>query len=401
MMYPTVVLKPKRSESLRRRHPWVFSGAIDKILLDEESEDLKEGDLVEVVDSKEKPLGVGHFAEGSIAVRMLSFKADEVNSTFWENKLSTAYELRKTLQLAESKTTTCYRLIHAEGDGLPGLIIDIYGNVAILQAHSIGFANSLTNIAEALKVVMGDELTAVYSKSEKALHRQGETGISDDYLLGTAKSPQIVLENELKFEIDWVTGQKTGFFIDQRENRQLLQRYSTNKKVLNTFCYSGGFSVYALAANAAEVHSVDSSAKAMELTNRNIEINFGETNKHKSFAQDTLKYLNETGETYDTIILDPPAYAKSKSAQHKAVQGYKRLNAKALSMINKGGILFTFSCSQVVDRKLFENTIMAAAIEARRSVKVIHHLSQPADHPVSIFHPEGEYLKGLVLYIEE
>lgn len=401
MNYPTVVLRPKRSESLRRKHPWVFSGAIDKIILEEGQDDLKEGDVVTVVDDKEKVLGQGHFAEGSIAVRMLTFKRETIDADFWIKKLRTALELRKTLLLSNSETTTCYRLIHAEGDGLPGLIIDVYGKVAILQAHSVGFSNSLELIAKCLKTLMADSLEAVYSKSEKSLHRQGEESKKDDFLIGTVKSPQIVLENNLKFEIDWVTGQKTGFFIDQRENRKLLQLYSNNKKVLNTFCYSGGFSIYALQAGAKEVHSVDSSAKAIELTNRNIEINFKDVSKHKSFAQDTLSFLNGTEEKYDTIILDPPAYAKSKSAQHKAVQGYKRLNERALRMINKGGILFTFSCSQVVDRKLFENTIMAAAIEAKRTVKVLHHLSQPADHPVSIFHPEGEYLKGLVLYIEE
>lgn len=401
MIYPQIILKPKRSESLRRKHPWVFSGAIDKIILDESIEDLVEGDVVQVCDAKEKVLGLGHFAEGSIAVRMLTFKNTEIDTNFWEYKLKNAFDLRTQLNLAKSEGTTCYRLIHAEGDGLPGLIIDIYGKIAILQAHSLGFAKALPLVAVSLKKVMGSNLEAVYSKSEKALHRQGEEGIEDNYLLGSAESPQIVLENNLKFEIDWVTGQKTGFFIDQRENRKLLQRYSKDKKVLNTFCYSGGFSIYALAAGAKEVHSVDSSAKAIELTERNVEINFEKEVNHKSFAVDTLSYLNETDETYDTIILDPPAYAKSKSAQHKAVQGYKRLNAKALKMINKGGILFTFSCSQVVGRELFENTIRAAAIEAKRSVKVLHHLSQPADHPVSIFHPEGEYLKGLVLYIEE
>ena len=401
MSYPIIILKPKRSESLKRKHPWVFSGAIDKILMDEDAPDLKEGNVVKVADHKEKVLGVGHFAKGSIAVRMLTFKNEEVDQFFWESKIKSAYMLREALQLSNSVKTRCYRLIHAEGDGLPGLIVDIYGTIAIVQAHSAGFAFALPVVARALKAVYGDKLTAVYSKSEKALHNQGEKEVEDGYLFGAAESPQIVLENNIKFEIDWVTGQKTGFFIDQRFNRELLKNYSKGKKVLNTFCYSGGFSVYALEAGAAEVHSVDSSQKAIELTDRNIKINFGATEKHKSFTKDTLKYLNETEGTYDTIILDPPAYAKSKSAQHKAVQGYKRLNAKALTMIKKGGVLFTFSCSQVVDRKLFENTIMAAAIEAKRTVKVLHHLSQPADHPVSIFHPEGEYLKGLVLYIEE
>lgn len=402
MNYPSVILKPKRSDSLRRQHPWVFSGAIAKILLDENHEDLKEGDLVQVLNEKEKVLGVGHFAEGSIAVRMLSFKDEAIDLNFWIKKISNALTLRKKLNLVGSSHTSTYRLIHAEGDALPGLIIDVYNKTAIVQAHSLGMAEALPLISEALQQVMGDQLQAVYSKSEKSLHRQnGSENDKDSYLFGNANHPQTVLENNLKFEIDWVNGQKTGFFIDQRENRKLLQSYANGKRVLNTFCYSGGFSVYALAAGAKMVHSVDSSSKAIELTERNVQLNFGDTNNHESFAQDTLKFLNETQENYDTIILDPPAYAKSKSAQHKAVQGYKRLNEKALKMINKGGILFTFSCSQVVNRQLFENTIMAAAIAARRSVRVLHHLSQPTDHPVSIFHPEGEYLKGLVLYIEE
>ena len=263
MNYQTIILKPKRSESLKRKHPWVFSGAIDKILMDEDAEELREGDLVQVADQNEKILGVGHFAEGSIAVRMLSFKKDVVNSNFWERKLTAAFQLRSTLQLTHSESTTCYRLVHAEGDGLPGLVVDIYGSVAIVQAHSAGFANALPAIAKALKAVMGDKLTAVYSKSEKALHRQGEESIEDDYLLVEAESPQIVLEHNLQFEIDWINGQKTGFLIDQRFNRELLKTYSKGKKVLNTFCYSGGFSVYALAAGATEVHSVYSSQKAI------------------------------------------------------------------------------------------------------------------------------------------
>jgi len=401
MNYPSIVLKSKRSESLKRKHPWVFSGAIARIILEEEQEDITEGDLVQVLDHKEKVLGIGHFADGSIAVRMLSFKNDIINSSFWEKKLLSALNLRRVLGLFENEITSTYRLIHAEGDGLPGLVIDIYNETAILQAHSLGMAKALPLVSEAIKNVFNGRLNAIYSKSEKSLHQQGENGEKDSYLFGKESHPQIVLENNLKFEIDWVTGQKTGFFIDQRENRKLLQNYSKDKKVLNTFCYSGGFSVYALAAGAKMVHSVDSSAKAIELTEKNIAINFSKTDRHLSFVKDTLKYLNDTEEKYDTIVLDPPAYAKSKSAQHKAVQGYKRLNEKAFRMINKGGILFTFSCSQVIKRQLFENTITAAAIAAGRSVRILHHLSQPADHPVSIFHPEGEYLKGLVVYIEE
>ena len=400
MNYPKVVLKAKREGSLLRKHPWVFSGAIQKIILLDDQADIDDGDIVEVVDHRESTLGMGHFSNGSIAVRMLSFEYSLIDNDFWTSKLERAFQLRKSLGLTNNLATTAYRLIHAEGDGLPGLIIDIYNQTAILQAHSAGMANALEQIATSLTKVDGLKIASIYSKSEKSLHKQGNDGQKDGYLQGSENHPQLVKENELTFEIDWVEGQKTGFFIDQRENRKLLQLYSKNKKVLNTFCYSGGFSVYALAANASEVHSVDSSAKAIELTNRNIELNFNERNQHKSFVRDTLKFLNESDEKYDVIILDPPAYAKSKSSQHKAVQAYKRINEKALKMINEGGILFTFSCSQVIHRQLFENTITAAAISAKRSVRILHHLSQPADHPVSIFHPEGEYLKGLVLYIE-
>ena len=402
MNYPLIVLKPKRDASIQRKHPWVFSGAIAKIILNDNSEGLSEGDLVSVCNSKEKVVATGHFGEGSIAVRILELAETEINDQFWEEKISTALKLRNLLQLSNSTTTTTYRLIHAEGDGLPGLIIDIYNKTAIVQAHSVGMAKALPSISNALKQVFKDDLEAVYAKSPTVKGKQqSESNTEDAYVLGESTCPQMVHEHGLKFEIDWITGQKTGFFIDQRENRKLLQHYSAGKKVLNTFCYSGGFSVYALAAKAKLVHSVDSSAKAIELTERNIEINFKDKGNHKSFTQDTFSFLTESEEKYDVIILDPPAYAKSKSSSHKAVQGYKRLNERAFRMINEGGILFTFSCSQVIHRKLFEDTITAAAIEAGRKVKILHHLSQPADHPVNIFHPEGEYLKGLVLYIEK
>lgn len=400
MHYPLVVLKPKRNASISRKHPWVFSGAIDKIILDDH-QNLSEGDVVSVCDSKEKVIASGHFSEdSSIAIRILSFSPTEINQDFWTTKIKAAYALRTSLGLTQSESTNTYRLVHAEGDGLPGLIIDIYKKIAVVQAHSLGMAKSLTEISNALKEVFGDQLSAIYSKSEKTLHRQNETAFEDHYLMGDLSAPIVVQENDLKFEIDWISGQKTGFFIDQRENRKLLQQYSKGKKVLNTFCYSGGFSVYALAAEAEMVHSVDSSAKAIELTERNVELNFDQISTHQSFVKDTLKYLNECEESYDLIILDPPAYAKSRSSMHKAVQGYKRLNEKALRMIKSGGILFTFSCSQVIHRKLFEDTITAAAIAAGRTVKILHHLSQPVDHPVNIFHPEGEYLKGLVLFVE-
>lgn len=400
MEYPSIILKPKRNISIKRRHPWVFSGAIDKILLDPDAQELGEGDLVKVCNQKEECIGVGHFGEASIAVRLLSFKEEDINSNFWLKKIEAAVKLRKKLGLINNSETSAYRLVHAEGDGLPGLIIDIYNKTAVIQAHSIGMANAINEISNALLSAYGNDLEAVYNKSEKTLHKADQTHLQNGYLQGKSNCPQIVKENNLSFDIDWITGQKTGFFIDQRENRKLLQQFVQHKKVLNTFCYSGGFSVYALAADASLVHSVDSSEKAIELCNNNVKLNFGETTKHESFVQDTFSFLSETNEEYDVIVLDPPAYAKSKSAKHKAVQGYKRLNDTAMRMIKPGGVLLTFSCSQVIDRKLFEDTITAAAISARRTIKILHHLSQPADHPVSIFHPEGEYLKGLVLYIE-
>jgi len=401
MKYPLVVLKPKRNASISRKHPWVFSGAIEKIILGESDEGLAEGDLVQICDHKEKAIAIGHFSENSsIAIRVLSFKSEPIDQNFWNEKIKKAYSLRLALGLAKNESTTSYRLVHAEGDGLPGLIIDIYKEVAVIQAHSLGIVKALDFIKTALQNVLGDAIKAIYSKSEKALHLEESSSTKDEYLYGDTAAPIVVEENGLKFEIDWINGQKTGFFIDQRESRKLLQEFSSGKKVLNTFCYSGGFSIYALAADAAMVHSVDSSENAIELTERNISLNFNKDAAHKSFTKDTLKYLNETEERYDVIILDPPAYAKSRSAMHKAVQGYKRLNEKALKVINSGGILFTFSCSQIIQRKLFEDTITAAAISAGRTVKVLYHLSQPADHPVNIFHPEGEYLKGLVLFVE-
>lgn len=403
MSLPIIILKPKRDASIKRKHPWVFSGAIQKIVLPDNAEVPAEGNLVEVLDSKENFLSIGHFGESSIAVRVLSFDKKDINQEFFEGKFNSALDLRNSLGLSSGKNTTCYRLVHAEGDGLPGLIIDIYNDVAVVQAHSKGMVNELEKIKEALKSTLKEHIKAVYCKSEQTLPKQYAKHVKDGYLWQSADKElgkEIVKENNLKFEIDWVTGQKTGFFIDQRENRNALQKYIANKLVLNTFCYSGGFSVYALNSGAKEVHSVDSSAKAIELTDRNIEINFPKEKKHKSFVQDTFSFLNESETSYDVIVLDPPAYAKSKSAKHNAIQGYRRLNERALRMIGKGGILFTFSCSQIIHRKLFEDTITAAAIDAGRSVRILEHLSQPADHPVNIFHPEGEYLKGLVLFVE-
>jgi 23S rRNA (cytosine1962-C5)-methyltransferase len=403
MSLPIIILRPKREASIKRKHPWVFSGAILKIILPEDANEPEEGDLVQVLDSKERFLGIGHWGTSSIAVRVLSFRNVEIDSSFFEEKFKSALNLRIALQLHGQKQTTCYRLIHAEGDGLPGLIIDIYNNVAVVQAHSKGMANSFELITSALKSTLGKKLKAIYSKSEQTIPKQYAKQFTDGYLWKSDSKnagKELVKENKYVFEIDWVEGQKTGFFIDQRENRNTLQKYCKDKTVLNTFCYSGGFSIYAMGANAKTVHSVDSSAKAIELTDRNIELNFPESTKHTSVVQDTFSYLNASEDVFEVIILDPPAYAKSKSAKHNAIQGYRRLNERALRMISSGGILFTFSCSQIIHRKLFEDTITAAAIDAGRSVRILEHLSQPADHPVNIFHPEGEYLKGLVLFVE-
>lgn len=403
MSLPIIILRPKREASIQRKHPWVFSGAILKIILPEEANEPEEGDLVKVLDSKEKYLGIGHWGTSSIAVRVLSFKEVEIDTAFFEDKFQSALKLRTAIQLYGQKQTTCFRFIHAEGDGLPGLIIDIYNDVAVVQAHSKGMANSFELITNALKLVLGKKLQAVYSKSEQTLPKQYAKQFQDGYLWKSDSKKdgkELVKENDFIFEIDWVLGQKTGFFIDQRENRNSLQKYCKGKTVLNTFCYSGGFSVYAIGANAKSVHSVDSSAKAIELTDRNMELNFPEAKNHSAIVQDTFSFLTASEAIYDVIILDPPAYAKSKSAKHNAIQGYRRLNERALRMISSGGILFTFSCSQIIHRKLFEDTITAAAIDAGRSVRILEHLSQPADHPVNIFHPEGEYLKGLVLFVE-
>lgn len=397
MSYPIVILKPKRDASIHRKHPWVFSGAIQKISLGEDQE-LQEGDAVWVANSKEQIIGTGHFSEASIAVRLQSFQQTELDLEFFQAKLNKAYELRKSLGFINNSSTNAYRLVHGEGDGLGGLVIDIYKDVAVIQAHSVGMLNALTEISSALQKVYNNELKAIYNKSEKSIHAQN-VEFNNEYLFGDTSTPYLITENELSFQLDWINGQKTGFYLDQRENRRLLSQYAAGKKVLNTFCYSGGFSVYALNAGAKLVHSVDSSEEAIKLTEQNVKLLNSSKTNHQSFVADSLKYLNETDEKYDLIILDPPAYAKHPRVKHKAVQAYRRLNEKAMRKIESGGILFTFSCSQAIDRKLFEDTIRAAAIDAKREVKVLHHLSQPADHPVNVFHPEGEYLKGLALLI--
>jgi 23S rRNA (cytosine1962-C5)-methyltransferase len=410
-----VFLKKGKEEPVRRFHPWIFSGAIAKMTVNHKEMQIPDGDLVEVVDYKNQTLAFGYYNDGSIAVRILSFNPSEIiDAEFWQKRLQNAFNYRKRLDLTDSDTTNAYRLVHAEGDGLPGLIIDIYNETAVVQCHSIGIYRQINAIADALKMVFKDKLKAIYDKSSETLPPQyiAQNSIKNDYLFGEINTPAIVLENGNQFAVDWITGQKTGFFLDQRDNRALISRYSKGKTVLNAFCYSGGFSVYALKAGAKSVHSIDISPKAIDLTDKNIAINFELNNElnnelnslqtinHESTAVDVLQFLKDNKAVYDVMVVDPPAFAKSMSKRHNAVQAYKRLNAMALRQITEGGILFTFSCSQVVDRQLFYDTIVAAAIEAGRKVRVMHHLTQPADHPVSMFHPEGSYLKGLVLYVE-
>ncbi len=392
-MIATIHLKAKKEESLLRFHPWVFSGAIARI-------DGKpaEGDLVEVIDRNGNFLAVGHYQIGSIAVRVLSFERETIDAQFYRRKIHEAYLERIGIGLAQQPKNNIYRLVHGEGDNLPGLIVDIYGSTAVMQAHSVGMHHVRNMIAEAL-VQEVDGLANVYYKSEGTLPYKAALEPEDGYLIGK-NSEDIATENGLKFHIDWLKGQKTGFFIDQRENRALLECYSNGRDVLNMFCYTGGFSCYAMRSNAKSVHSVDSSAKAIELTNANIALNFGDDARHQSFATDAFKFLNDIDGKYDLIILDPPAFAKHKEVLRNALQGYRKLNAKAFEQIKSGGILFTFSCSQVVTKEQFRLAVFSAAAQSKRSVRILHQLTQPADHPINIYHPEGEYLKGLVLYVE-
>lgn len=389
-------LKKGKDAAVRRFHPWIFSGAVAK-----KEPGLQDGDLVKVLNTDQDVLGVGHFQDGSIMVRILSFSDSEIDRDFWHQKLLKAYQYREALGLIDSRTTNCYRLVHASGDQLPGLIIDIYADTAVLQCHSIGVHRHRELISQALQAIYGDRLQAVYDKSEKTLPSGYAAQFANENLMGAARQT-VVHEHGHAFLVNWESGQKTGFFLDQRENRQLLAHYAAGKRVLNAFCYSGGFSVYALAARATQVTSVDISRTAIELTEHNVALNSrnGEVNRHRSQRADVLKYLSNMEEDYDIYVLDPPAFAKSKHKRHNAVQAYKRLNLLALNNMPSGGILFTFSCSQVVDKALFRNTIVAAAMEAGRQVRVMHELGQPPDHPVNFFHPEGEYLKGLVLYVE-
>lgn len=394
-MLPIINLKPGKEQAVKRFHPWVFSGAISKF-----STQPDDGDIVKVCSAKGEFLGIGHYATGSIAVRIFSFFDVEIDNKFWLSKIYNAFKLREALLLTANSKTNSYRLIHGEADGVPGLIVDIYNDVAVVQAHTKGVFNIIEDIADAIKEIYGTGISTVYSKSSETLHNNNiQNNISNRVLIGNSESV-VILENNNKFLVDFIVGQKTGFFLDQRDNRALLAEYSKNKKVLNTFCYSGGFSIYALNAGASQVWSIDSSKKAIELTQKNIELNNFDIIKNPAVVSDTLEFLKTSDENFDVIVLDPPAYAKHLDAKHKAVQGYKRLNALAMTKISKGGIIFTFSCSQVIDKKLFADTIMAASIESGRNIRILHRLSQPADHPVSIYHPEGEYLKGLVLYVD-
>lgn len=387
----TIQLKRGKEESLRRFHPWVFSGAIQHV-----DAGVAEGDVVRVVTAGGEFIAVGHYQEGSIAVRVLTFSDVAIDDRFWASRLQSALDMRLAIGVADSPANNTYRLVHGEGDNLPGLIIDVYGQTAVMQAHSIGMHLSRRQIAAQLVSVMGNRLQHVYYKSETTLPFME---LENGFLYGGSQD-NVAVENGLKFYVDWLRGQKTGFFVDQRENRSLLEQYARGKRVLNMFCYTGGFSVYAMRGGAELVHSVDSSAKAIELTNRNVALNFAGDERHKAFCDDAFKFLDGAEGQYDLIVLDPPAFAKHRGALHNALKGYTRLNQKAFQMIEPGGLLFTFSCSQVVTKDHFRNAVFTAAALARRKVRILHQLHQPADHPVNIYHPEGEYLKGLVLYVE-
>jgi 23S rRNA (cytosine1962-C5)-methyltransferase len=382
-----IILKKGKEQSLLRRHPWLFSGAIHKT-----EGELIDGDWVTVVDADGNILGHGHYQKGSITVRLLSFDKSLPQPGFYSEKISTAAQQRANINI-QSSTTNAYRLIHGEGDGLPGLIVDFYNGVAVVQAHSHGMHNDRSVISAAIKDVFDENVSAVYYKNQLGGNTRGE------YLLGMSAVPHTILEHNHKFFVDWEEGQKTGFFLDQRENRMLLATYAMNRTVLNTFCYTGGFSVYAAQAGAALVHSVDASERAVEMTKKNMQLNGFDPEQHQCYAADTFDFLKGKENQYDLIILDPPAFAKHKDSKHQAMKGYQRLNLEAIKKVKSGGIIFTFSCSQVVDRQLFYDTVVSAAIQSGRDIKVLQHLSQPADHPVSIYHREGEYLKGLVLYV--
>lgn len=393
-MYKQIFLKRGKEESLKRFHPWIFSGAIHHM-----DEGIEEGETVRVITAVGEFIAVGHYQIGSIAVRVLSFEDIEINTDFWCERLQSALDVRIGVGIADSPTNNTYRLVHGEGDYLPGLVIDCYGSTAVMQAHSVGMHVCRNEICQALVQVMGDRIANVYYKSETTLPYKADLHQENGFLVGGDAS-NVAMENGLKFYIDWLRGQKTGFFVDQRENRSLLEQYAKGKSVLNMFCYTGGFSVYAMRGDAKQVHSVDSSAKAIELTNDNVALNFPGDARHEAFCEDAFKYLDEHDQQYDLIVLDPPAFAKHRAALRNALKGYTRLNVKGLQRIKKGGILFTFSCSQVVTKDNFRNAVFTAAAQVGRKVRILHQLHQPADHPINIYHPEGEYLKGLVLYVE-
>ena len=393
-MYKNIYLKRGKDESLKRFHPWIFSGAINKM-----DEGIAEGDIVKVFSQKGDFMAVGHYQKGTIAVRVLSFEDITIDDAFWETRIVSAFNMRKSIGIADNPANNTYRLVHGEGDYLPGLVIDCYGPTAVVQAHSVGMHYSRQAVCQALLKVMGDRIKNVFYKSETTLPYKADLGQEDGFLYGNTDDNTAV-ENGLKFHIDWLKGQKTGFFVDQRENRSLLESYAKDRSVLNMFCYTGGFSVYAMRGGAKLVHSVDSSAKAIELTKANIAMNFPGDNRHEAICDDAFKYLDSHNDKYDLIILDPPAFAKHRSALHNALKGYIRLNVLGLKRIKHGGILFTFSCSQAVSKEQFRTAVFTAAAQANRQVRILHQLHQPADHPINIYHPEGEYLKGLVLYVE-
>lgn len=395
MAYKKVFLKPGKEDSLRRFHPWVFSGALARVEGEPE-----EGEVVDVYTSKKEFIACGHYQIGSIAVRVLSFKQETIDADFWKRRLQVAKDLRVALGLIGNPKNNTYRLVHGEGDNLPGLIIDVYDHTAVMQAHSAGMHMDRLAIADALDAVMGDVVQHIYYKSETTLPYKADLVATENGFLKGGSPENVAMENGLLFHVDWLKGQKTGFFVDQRENRALLERYAHGRSVLNMFCYTGGFSFYAMRGGAKLVHSVDSSAKAIDLTNENVKLNFPGDDRHQAYAEDAFKYLDRMGDQYDLIILDPPAFAKHRDALRNALRGYTKLNAKAFEKIRPGGVLFTFSCSQVVSKQDFRNAVFTAAAQSGRSVRILHQLTQPGDHPVNIYHPEGEYLKGLVLYVE-
>lgn len=393
-MYKSIYLKRGKEESLLRFHPWVFSGAIHHA-----DAGIQEGETVRVIASTGDFIAVGHYQVGSIAVRVLSFSDIAIDQSFWRERLAAAITMRCHIGIADNPENNTYRLVHGEGDWLPGLVIDCYGSTAVMQAHSVGMHLNRMDICQALTDVMGGRIQQVYYKSETTLPYKAHLEEEDGFIFGHTDD-DIAVENGLKFHVDWLRGQKTGFFVDQRENRSLLEHYSKDKTVLNMFCYTGGFSVYAMRGGAKCVHSVDSSAKAIEITNNNIGLNFPGDPRHEAYCEDAFRFLEEKKDKYDIVVLDPPAFAKHRAALHNALKGYIRLNAKGIRLVKEGGLLFTFSCSQAVSKDQFRSAVFTAAAQSGRKVRIIHQLHQPADHPINIYHPEGEYLKGLVLYVE-